>query len=193
MTAGPPPCRRTAGRARVPLRRRARPRLVRHPAGAEDACGPAEVPRPGDRGDLGHRRRRRSGVHGHRRAVAVPGRAAARPAPCRRSGNSCPSATGGGSRSFTRARAGMAADCPRKSGKSQGRYPTPPVQTGHNTYDNLSLFCSICVVLATYYEISDWLTLHPAGMLTKPASKTAGCSAVSTTRLSSTSGAGPSC
>jgi hypothetical protein len=38
-----------------------------------------------------------------------------------------------GSRSFTRARAGMAADCPRKSGKSQGRYPTPPVQTGHTT------------------------------------------------------------
>ena len=45
------------------------------------ARGPAEVPRPGDRGDLGHRRRRRPGVHGHRRAVAVPGRAAARPAP----------------------------------------------------------------------------------------------------------------
>ena len=79
--AGPPPRRRPAGRARVPLRRRARPRLLRHPRGAEDARGPAEVPRPGDRGDLGHRRRRRPGVHGRRRAVAVPGRAAARPAP----------------------------------------------------------------------------------------------------------------
>ena len=70
-----------AGRARVPLRRRARPRLLRHARCAEDARGPAEVPRPGDRGDLGHRRRRRSCVHGRRRAVAVPGRAAARPAP----------------------------------------------------------------------------------------------------------------
>ena len=68
----------------------------------------------------------------------------------------------------------MAADCPRKSGKSQGRYPTPPVQTGHNTHDNISLFCSICVVLTTYYEISDRLTLHPAGMLTKPAASRLG-------------------
>jgi hypothetical protein len=53
----------------------------RNPAGAEDARGPAEVPRSGHRGDLGHRRRRRPGVHGYRRAVAVPGRATARPAP----------------------------------------------------------------------------------------------------------------
>jgi hypothetical protein len=65
----------------------------------------------------------------------------------------------------------MAADCPRKSGKSQGRYPTPPVQTGHNTHDNLSLFCSICVVLTTYYEISDRLTLHPAGNVDKTSVK----------------------
>ena len=72
------------------LRRRARPRVLQHPAGAEDARGPAEVPRPGDRGDLGHRRRWRSGVHGHRRAVAVAGRAAARPAPA--------AAPGGGGR-----------------------------------------------------------------------------------------------
>ena len=60
---------------------RARPRILRHARCAEDARGPAEVPRPGHRGDLGHRRRRRPGVHGHRRAVAVPGRAAAGPAP----------------------------------------------------------------------------------------------------------------
>ena len=52
-----------------------------NPTGAEDARGPAEVPRSGHRGDLGHRRRRRPGVHGYRRAVAVPGRATARPAP----------------------------------------------------------------------------------------------------------------
>ena len=49
--AGPPSRRRPACRARVPSRRRARPRPLRHPAGAEDACGPAEIPRPGHRGD----------------------------------------------------------------------------------------------------------------------------------------------
>ena len=44
-----------AGHARLPLHRRAHPRLLRHPGRAEDARRPAEVPRPGDRGDLGHR------------------------------------------------------------------------------------------------------------------------------------------
>ena len=78
--AGPPPRRRPAGRARVPPCRRARPGLLRDPAGAEDACGAAEVPRPGDDGDLGHRPGRRSGVHGGRRAVGLAGRGAAPPA-----------------------------------------------------------------------------------------------------------------
>ena len=53
--AGPPPRRGPAGRAGVPLRRRARPRLLRDPDGAEDPRGAAEVPRPRDDGDLGHR------------------------------------------------------------------------------------------------------------------------------------------
>ena len=44
--AGPPPHRGPAGRARVPLRRRARPGLLRHPDRAEDPCGAAEVPAP---------------------------------------------------------------------------------------------------------------------------------------------------
>ena len=47
----------TPGRARVLLHRRAHPRLLRDPGRAEDARRPAEVPRPGDRGDLGHRDR----------------------------------------------------------------------------------------------------------------------------------------
>ena len=53
--AGPPPRRGPAGHARVPLRRRARPGLLRDPDRAEDPRGAAEVPRPGDDGDLGHR------------------------------------------------------------------------------------------------------------------------------------------
>ena len=61
----------------------------------------------------------------------------------------------------------MAADRARKSGKSQGRYPTPLVQTGHNAHDNLSLLCSIQLFLTAYYEISDRLLLHLAGMLDK--------------------------
>ena len=69
-----------AGHARLPLRGRARPGLLRHPAGAEDACGAAEVPRPGHDGDLGHRPAWRSGVHGGRRAVGLAGRGAAPPA-----------------------------------------------------------------------------------------------------------------
>ena len=68
------------GRARVPPRGRARPRLLRDPAGAEDPRGAAEVPRPRDDGDLGHRSGRRPGVHGRRRAVGLPGRRAAPPA-----------------------------------------------------------------------------------------------------------------
>ena len=52
---GPPPRRGPARCAGVPPRRRARPRLLRHPAGAEDARGAAEVPRPRDDGNLGHR------------------------------------------------------------------------------------------------------------------------------------------
>ena len=68
------------GRAGVPARGRARPRLLRDPAGAEDPRGAAEVPRPRDDGDLGHRSGRRSGVHGRRRAVGLPGRGAAPPA-----------------------------------------------------------------------------------------------------------------
>ena len=50
-------------------------------AGAEDARGAAEVPRPRDDGNLGHRSGRRSGVHGRRRAVGLTGRRAAPPAP----------------------------------------------------------------------------------------------------------------
>jgi len=46
----------------------ARVGVLRDPGRAEDACGAAEVPRPRDGGDLGHRPGRRSGVHGHRRA-----------------------------------------------------------------------------------------------------------------------------
>ena len=61
----------------------------------------------------------------------------------------------------------MAADRARKSGKSQGRYPTLPVQTGHNAHNNLSRPCSISVALAAYYEIRDGLLLHLAGMLDK--------------------------
>ena len=76
--------RRPPRGAGVPLRRRACPRLLRHPDRAEDAHHEAEVPRPGHGGDLGHRRRRRPGVHGRRRAVRIAGRgaapAAARPA-----------------------------------------------------------------------------------------------------------------
>ena len=41
--------------AGVPARGRACPRVLRDPAGAEDARGAAEVPRPRDDGDLGHR------------------------------------------------------------------------------------------------------------------------------------------
>ena len=37
----------------VPSHRRARPRLLRRPQDPEDACGPAEVPRPRHRGNLG--------------------------------------------------------------------------------------------------------------------------------------------
>ena len=59
---------RPDAQARFPLRGRARPRLLRDPASAEDSRGAAEVPRPRDDGDLGHRFLRRSGVHGHRRA-----------------------------------------------------------------------------------------------------------------------------
>ena len=51
----PPPRRGEAGHARLLVHRRAHPRLLRHPGRAEDARRPAEVPRPGDRGDLGHR------------------------------------------------------------------------------------------------------------------------------------------
>ena len=60
---------------------RPRPRLLRDPAGAEDARGAAEVPRRRDDGDLGHRPGRRSGVHGRRGAVGLAGRRAAPPAP----------------------------------------------------------------------------------------------------------------
>ena len=70
-----------AGRARLPLRGWARACVLRDAAGAEDPRGTAEVPRPRDDGDLGHRPAGRSGVHGHRRAVGFPGRRAAPPAP----------------------------------------------------------------------------------------------------------------
>ena len=81
------------GRARVPLRRRARPRLLRDPDRAEDAHRAAEVPRPGHRGDLGHRPGRRPGVHGGRRAVRLAGRRAA-PAAARSCGRSSARAAG---------------------------------------------------------------------------------------------------
>ena len=68
------------GHARIPLRRRARPCLLRDTHRAEDPRGAAEVPRPGHHGDLGHRCPRRSGVHGDRRAVGLAGRRAAPPA-----------------------------------------------------------------------------------------------------------------
>ena len=45
-------------RPRVPLHRRAHQGVLRHAGDTEDARGPAEVPRPRHRGDLGHRRRR---------------------------------------------------------------------------------------------------------------------------------------
>ena len=78
--AGPPPCRRPAGRARVPLRRRARPRLLRHPAGAEDARGPAKFPGPATEETwvTDAAATRCSWSSPSRR---IPGRAAARPAP----------------------------------------------------------------------------------------------------------------
>ena len=66
-----------------------------------------------------------------------------------------------------RARVDLAADRARNSGKGQGHYPTPPVQTGHNAHSDLSLFCSIQLVLAAYYEISDRSLLGLAGMLDK--------------------------
>ena len=55
--------------------------LLRHAGRAEDARGEAEVPRRGHAGDLGHRSAWRPGVHGHRRALRLAGRGAARPAP----------------------------------------------------------------------------------------------------------------
>ena len=74
---GPPPRRHPPPGAGVPARRRARPRLLRHPGRAEDAHRTAEVPRPGHGGDLGHRPGRGPGVHGGRRAVGLAGRRAA--------------------------------------------------------------------------------------------------------------------
>ena len=70
-----------AGRAGVLVRGRARPGLLRDPDGAEDPRGAAEVPGPRDDGDLGHRFRRRPGVHDRGRAVGLPGWRAAPPAP----------------------------------------------------------------------------------------------------------------
>jgi hypothetical protein len=61
----------------------------------------------------------------------------------------------------------MAADCPRKSGKSQGRYPTPPVPTGHNTHGCLVAIQFYLINFSAYYEISDRLTLHLAEILDK--------------------------
>ena len=56
------------------LHRRAHPRLLRHPGRAEDARRAAEVPRPGNRGDLGHRRGRGPAAGRHGRAVHLAGR-----------------------------------------------------------------------------------------------------------------------
>ena len=61
-------------------------RLLRHPERAEDAHRQAEVPRPGHRGDLGHRPGRRARVHGRRRAVGLAGRRAAPAAPAAAAG-----------------------------------------------------------------------------------------------------------
>ena len=69
--------RRPLPGAGIPLRRWARARLLRHPQRAEDAHRQAEVPRPGHRGDLGHRPGRGARVHGGRRAVGLTGRRAA--------------------------------------------------------------------------------------------------------------------
>jgi hypothetical protein len=62
---------------------------------------------------------------------------------------------------------GMAADCPRKSGKSQGRYPTLPVPTGHNTHGCFVAIQFYLTNFTAYCEISDRLTLHQAEILDK--------------------------
>ena len=54
---------------------------LRHPHVQKTHVARLKFPAPATRGDLGHRRRRRPGAHGHRRAVGLPGRRAAQPAP----------------------------------------------------------------------------------------------------------------
>ncbi len=76
-----PARRRPPPGAGVPLRGRTRACLLRHPDRAVDAHRQAEVPRPGHRGDLGHRPGRGARVHGGRRAVGLAGRRAAPAAP----------------------------------------------------------------------------------------------------------------
>jgi hypothetical protein len=70
-----------AGKAADLIMALARRHAAARADGAEDPCGAAEVPRAADDGDLGHRRRRRSGVHGRGRAVGLAGWRAAPPAP----------------------------------------------------------------------------------------------------------------
>ena len=78
--AGPPPRRGQPGHPGVPLHRRAHPGLLRQAGHPEDAPGQAEVPRPGDRGDLGHRQRRGPAAGRDGPAVILPGRPDPRPA-----------------------------------------------------------------------------------------------------------------
>jgi hypothetical protein len=63
-----------AGHARAHVHRRARPRLLRGPRRAEDAPRTAEVPQPGNGGNLGHRQLRGPAAGRDRRAVGLASR-----------------------------------------------------------------------------------------------------------------------
>ena len=79
--AGPPPRRGPPGHPGIPLYRRAHPGLLRQAGHPEDAPGQAEVPRPGNGGDLGHRQRRGPAAGRDGPAVILPGRPDPRLAP----------------------------------------------------------------------------------------------------------------
>jgi hypothetical protein len=65
----------------------------------------------------------------------------------------------------------MPADHTWKSGKSQGRYRTLPVQTGHNTHGNLSSSCSNQYRFTAYYQVNVRSSLYLTEMLDKTSVK----------------------